>query len=61
MRDTLHQLSPALTDSTLLPSKPNCWSLNLGYLFGTLGFLFVLTALMIVMRREGLGFADFFP
>ncbi len=59
--DTLHQLSTALSESGLLPSKRTYWSLNLGYLLGSLAFLTALTVLMILMRREGLGFADFFP
>jgi len=61
MLDTLHQRSTALSESTLLPSKPTYWSLNLGYLLVSLAFLTALTVLMIVMGREGLSFADFFP
>jgi hypothetical protein len=61
MLDTLHQLSTTLSESPLLPSKRTYWSLNFGYLLGTLAFLTALTVLMIVMRREGLSFADLFP
>jgi len=61
MLDTLHQLSTALSESTLLPDQRTYRTLNLGYLLGALAFLTALTVLMIVMRREGLGFADFFP
>jgi len=61
MLDTLLQLSTALSGSTLLPGKRTYWSLNFGYLLGTLAFLAALTVLMIVMRQEGLGVADLFP
>ncbi len=61
MLDNLHQLSTTLSESPLLPSKRTYWSLNFGYLLGTLAFLTALTVLMIVMRREGLSFADLFP
>ena len=59
MLDTLHQLSTALSESTLLHSKRTYWGLNFGYLLGSLSFLTALTVLLILMRREGLSFADF--
>ena len=61
MLDALHQLSTALSESKLLPSERTYQTLSLGFLLVALGFLVALTVLMIVIRREGLGFADFFP
>ncbi len=61
MLDTLHQLSTALSESALLPDQRTYRTLNLGYLLGLLAFFAAFTALMIVMGREGLGFANFFP
>ncbi len=61
MLDALHQLSTALSESKLLPSERTYQTLSLGFLLVALGFLVALTVLMIVVRREGLGFADFFP
>ena len=61
MLDTLHQLSTALSESTLLPNRRTYRTLSVGYLLGSLAFLFALTVLMIVMRQEGLGFGDLFP
>ena len=53
MLDTLHQLSTVLSESTLLPSERTHWTVNLGYLLGSLAFLSVLTVMMIVMSRSG--------
>ncbi len=61
MLDTPHQLSTALSESTLLPNRRTYRTLSVGYLLGSLAFLFALTVLMIVMRQEGLGFWDLFP
>ncbi len=61
MLDALHEISTALSESKLLPSERTYQTLSLGFLLVALGFLVALTVLMIVVRREGLGFADFFP
>ncbi len=50
MLDTLHELSTALSESKLLPDQRTYRTLSVGYLLVTLGFLFALTLLTILMR-----------
>jgi len=50
MLDTLHELSTALSESKLLPDQRTYRTLSVGYLLITLGFLFALTLLTILMR-----------
>ncbi len=49
MLDTLHELSTALSESKLLPDQRTYRTLSVGYLLVTLGFLFALTLLVILM------------
>jgi len=51
MLDTLHELSTALSESKLLPDQRTYRTLSVGYLLVTLGFLFALTVLMLMMMR----------
>jgi hypothetical protein len=50
MLDTLHELSTALSESKLLPDQRTYRTLGVGYLLVTLGFLFALTVLLMLMR-----------
>jgi hypothetical protein len=50
MLDTLHELSTALSESKLLPDQRTYRTLGVGYVLVTLGFLFALTVLLMLMR-----------
>ncbi len=49
MLDTLHELSTALSESKLLPDQRTYRTLSVGYLLVTLGSLFCLAVLMMMM------------
>jgi len=50
MLDTLHELSTALSESKLLPDQRTYRTLSVGYLLVSLGFLFCLAVLLLLMR-----------
>ncbi len=49
MLETLHQLSTALSESKLLPDQRTYRTLSVGYLLVTLGSLFCLAVLIMMM------------